>query len=454
MNLSPLFICICSLLLAPGESRAQQDKPTTRKLDDLLSARFPAAAPGCEVLVARKGAIIYDKTFGSANLELDLPLKPGMAFSLASITKQFTAVAILQLVGQGKLSLTDSIRKFVPDFPSKGHTITIENLLTHTSGIGDYMQMSFGGINMERWDFGPGQLIDSFKSRPLEFEPGTRFSYSNSGYYLLGYIIEKISGLRYQRYIEDNLLKPLGMNHTGFDSAGIIIPNRVSGYRRDGDQYRNADYWSPTILYSAGGLISTAPDLFKWHQGLYAGQLLKRETLQKAFAPYVLKDGGSAGYGYGWYIRNQNGVRSIEHQGGLPGFQTWETYYPEQDVFIVILCNSGAAPVDELAVKISGIVLNISLQADIHVDDAILDRYLGTYEMSGAPGRKITILRMAGRVVAKFSEQEYVPLVFQTQTRFQFKNLLNADCEFVLENGKVTRFIVNQNGRYEWLRLD
>lgn len=170
-----------------------------------------------------------------------------MVFNIGSVTKQFTAVAILQLVEQSKISLNDSVQKFIPDFPSKGYTITIENLRTHTSGIKDFMQIDYPNPYMVRWDFTPKQLIDSFKNQALEFEPGTQFSYSNSGYYLLGYIIEKISTKRFQSYVEDNILKPLGMVHTCFDSANIIISKRVNGYRQYDSYFRNAEYWSPSM---------------------------------------------------------------------------------------------------------------------------------------------------------------------------------------------------------------
>lgn len=453
MKKLPHFICNLLLLLSCFTGHGQLDKQQLRKLDEFLSDKFQPSGPGCVVLVAQRGETVYQKAVGSANIELNVPMRPDMVFNLASITKQFTAVAILQLVDQGKLSLTDSIQKFLPDFPSMGHTVTIENLLTHTSGIKDYLQLNYTGINMERWDFSPGQLVDSFKFHEREFAPGTRFSYSNSGYYLAGYIIEKVSGKRYQAYIEENLLAPLGLAHTFFDSAGIIIPNRVNGYRTEDGRNKNADYWSPSIEYAAGGLLSTVFDLLTWHKGLYSGRLLKKETLQKAFTPFLLKDGTRTGYGYGWYIKTSNGITSIEHQGGLPGFQTNEIYFPGEDVFIAILCNSGAAPVDALSIGVSAIVLKKSLQADIEVDSKILDRYLGTYQLSIDKKRTLDIIRMNGVLVAKVSEQEFIPLLFQTETKFQFKNLLNADCEFIVEDGKVIRFNANQNGHYEWLKI-
>lgn len=429
-----------------------QNKQIEKKIDEFLNKQFTKDQPGCEVLVAKKGEVIYKKAFGSADLQLNVPMKADMVFNIASITKQFTAIAILQLVEQGKISLQDSLQKFVPDYPSKGHTITIEHLLTHTSGIKDYLQLDYTGTSMERWDFSPKQLIDSFKNRSLNFEPGTKFSYSNSGYYLLGYIIEKLFGKTYQAYIKDHLLTSLGMTNTYFDSDGIIIPNRVSGYRKEGNVFKNEDYWSPMIEYAAGGLISNADDLFKWHKGLYSYQILKKETLDKAFTAYTLKDGTKTSYGYGWFVKTTNDIRSIEHQGGLPGFNCNEIYYPADDVFISILCNRGSAPINDLSTGISTIVLNRSLQNSVNVDEAILDKYIGVYELSINRSRKITIRKENDQLVAVVSPTEILPLVFQSGTKFQFKNLLDANCEFVSENGKVVKFTVSQNGNYEWIK--
>ncbi len=446
---SYIYFILCLLIVksSPGQAPSIENK-----IDELLTKQFSQLQPGCEVLVAKHGQIIYKKAYGSADLELNVPLTPDMVFNLASITKQFTAVAILQLVEQGKISLHDSLQKFIPDFPSKGHTITIENLLTHTSGIKDYMQLDYPNSYMERWDYKPKQLIDSFKNYPLEFEPGTKFSYSNSGYYLLGYIIEEITGSRYQSYVQDNLLKPLGLTHTYFDSAGIIIPNRVSGYQKDDTVYKNEDYWSPTIEYAAGGLISNVDDLFKWHKGLYTYQILKKETLQRAFTSFKLKDGTSTDYGYGWFLKTSEGIKSIEHGGGIPGFRTDEIYFPSEDIFIAILCNCGTASIDELSVNISSVALGKSLQSDVTVDPKTLDKYVGVYRLSIDTSRTIIMLKKNNRLFAKASDMEIFPMVFQSETKFEFKNILDAHCEFITENGKVTKINVSQNGHYEWIK--
>ncbi|WPO78357.1 serine hydrolase domain-containing protein [Flavobacterium sp. KACC 22761] len=445
-----LIINISFLIIAIAKGQSKDDKQLIKNLDELLSEKFITASPGCVVLVAKKGEVVYRKAFGSANLELNVPMKPEMVFKLGSITKQFTAVAILQLVEQGKISLQDSLQKFVPDFPSKSKKITVENLLTHTSGIRDYMQIDYQEPNLERRDFDPKELIDHFKNFPLEFEPGTKYKYSNSGYFLLGYIIEKVSGKSYKTYLQENILKPLNLNQIYFDTSNAIIPNRVSGYRKEGSEFKNADYWSMTIAYAAGELISNADDLLKWNIGLYSCKILKKETLDKAFVPFKLKDGSMTEYGYGWILKNINGIKSIEHGGAITGFLSNEIYFPEEDVFVATLFNCECAPKDELSVDIASIALGKTFQNEVKIDDALLNEYLGTYTLSKDTKRTIVIIKENGHLLAKISGQGTVPLIFQSNTKFQFKNILDAECEFIKENGKVTKFNVSQNGNFEW----
>jgi CubicO group peptidase (beta-lactamase class C family) len=434
-------------------AQAQPDDRPAKSIDSLVAQQFTGNQPGISILIAKKGQIVYQKAFGSANVELSVPLQPEMVFDLGSITKQFTAVAILQLVEQGKIALTDSIQRYIKDFPSKGHTITIENLLTHTSGIPDYMQLDTGDPYAERKDFTPKEIIDLFKTLPLQFEPGTKFSYSNSGYFLLGYVIAQVSGENYYKYVQDHILSPLGLNRTFFNHQNEIIPGHVSGYKKDGDQYKKADYWSATLPYAAGDLVSNTADLFKWHQALHAGKVLKKETLDKAFVSYILKDGTSAGYGYGWYQKDFNGIKSIGHGGAITGFLTDEMYYPDQDVYVVILCNCECIPKDELTLAISGIALGKPLQLDLTFSASVLNRYTGTYAMLPDQKRIMIITKEGDHLVGNFQGQGSFQVLFQSETTFAFKGIPGATGQFILDNGKVTKFIVQQNGQYEWKKL-
>jgi CubicO group peptidase (beta-lactamase class C family) len=450
-SVSIFSICILAFIFSFGQN--SKDKTLGKKLDQLLSAKFKPTEPGCEIFIAKKGQVIYKKAFGSASIELNTPVQPDMVFNLGSITKQFTAICILQLVEQGKISLQDSVQQYVKNFPTKGYTITIENLLTHTSGIKDYLQIDYGQPYMERWDFSPAAVIDSFKNQPLEFEPGTKFQYSNSGYFLLGYIIETVTGKTWQEYVKKNIFVPLGLTHTYTDSPNEIIPGRVYGYMNNNGHFEKADYWSATLPYAAGAIISNVEDLYKWHKGLYEYKILKKEILEKAFTSFKLKNGLSTGYGYGWFIKKSNNFFSIEHSGGMVGFVTNEIYYPDEDVFIALLFNSGNAPKDELSVRLSEWALGRSLQPDIKIDESILNKYTGTYLLTLDSTRTIIVKKECGRLIADISGQGTLPLIFETETKFQFKGVLDAKAEFIKENDKFTKFMLYQNGDYEWKKI-
>jgi CubicO group peptidase (beta-lactamase class C family) len=220
---------------------------------------------------------------------------------------------------QGKLNLQDDITKFIPDYPTHGHKVTIEHLLTHTSGIQSYTGMK-DFEERSPLDLEPTDLINYFKNQPMEFAPGTKWNYNNSGYFLLGYIIEKITGKTYAQYVEEIFFKPLGMTNSLYGSDSKIIKNRAGAYNKDSTGFTNAPFLSMTQPYSAGSIQSTVTDLFKWHQAVHTGKLLKKESLDKAFTNYKLNNGKETGYGYGWFLSNVQESLSIEHGGGINGF--------------------------------------------------------------------------------------------------------------------------------------
>ncbi len=444
-----LFIFAGSILF--GQNK--QSQLLSKKLDEFISAKFKRTEPGCEILIAKKGKVIYKKAFGSASIELNTPIQPDMVFNIGSITKQFTAVCILQLVEQGKISLQDSLQQYVKSFPSKGHTITIENLLTHTSGIKDYLQIDYGQPYMERWDFSPEAVIDSFKMQPLEFEPGTKFQYSNSGYFLLGYIIETVTGKTWQEYLKQNIFVPLGFTHTYTDSPNEIIPGKVSGYKNNNGHFEKADYWSATLPYAAGAIISNVEDLFKWHKALYSYKILKKETLEKAFTSFTLKNGTATGYGYGWFLKNYGNTKSIEHSGAITGFLSNEIYFPKEDVFIALLFNSDNAPRDEFSIPLCETVLEKSFQPEIKINERLLNTYTGTYRLTSDTSKTITITKEKDRLMAAVSGQTSFQLLFQSETKILFKNIADATAEFVRENGNVVKLVIYQNGIYEWAKI-
>jgi len=444
-------LLLTSVLLALGGCYACRAQMAA-SLDSLVHARLTSVAPGCAVLVAKQGNILYEKGFGKASLELDVPMRPDMVFRLGSITKQYTAIAILQLMEQGKLSLQDSIQKFIKDFPDKGHKITIENLLTHTSGIIDYESLDMHIPYVYRLDFPPKQFVDSLGHHPLVFAPGSRFSYCNSNYFLLGYIIELISGESYAAYMQEHIFVPARLTHTWYDDEKQVITGRVSGYAKYGDHYENPDYIGLSQVYAAGALLSNAEDLFKWHQALYAGKLVKKETLEKAFTPFQLADGGLSAYGYGWFIKELAGSRTIEHSGGIDGFQSDEIYFPQEDVFVATLYNSlneGGNDMSFMGLSndIATMAIGKPLAKEAVVPDAVLQQYAGVYAQDATHTAIITLEKGQLQVEAPAGGLPKTPLVAESQARFLLK-LFKVEFEFISDkNGRVTQMIVHSNGK-------
>ena len=430
----------------PGQTKLD------RQLDSLITNRLPQVAPGCAVLVAVKGRIVYKKAFGSANLELKVAMKPDMVFRIGSMTKQYTAIAILQLVEQGKIALQDTIQKYIQEYPSKGHAITIEHLLTHTSGIPDYEALNFPIPTAIRADFPPKQIIDSLGQLPLDFTPGSKFSYSNSNYFLLAYIIERVTGKPYKDYLAGYLFRPAGLMHTYYDSPTQIIPERVSGYARYNMGYSNAGYISMTQVYGAGALMANVEDLYKWHAALCAGKLVKKETLEKAWTPATLTDGKVSQYGYGWFIKERNGSRSIEHAGGIDGFQSDGIWFQKEDVFIATLYNSLNEGGDDISFMgldndIATLAVGKKLAPVVRVDPAVLKEYTGVYEADADHPVVVTLENGQLQMEAKAGGLPKSPLTPKNDHVFLLA--IGAEVEFVKVNGKVTKILVRFNGQVQ-----
>lgn len=439
--------------IATGQTSADTNLPS--QLDSLITTRLKSVAPGAAVLVAKKGEIVYNKAFGTADIELNVPMQSNMVFRLGSVTKQYTAIAILQLVEQRKIDLGDSVQKFIKDFPFKGHTITIENLLTHTSGIIDYQALDTKEANEKfiyRKDFAPKEVIDFFKNEPLAFAPGSQFGYSNSNYFLLGYIIELITGETYRDYLQKNIFTPAGLTHTYYGGYKEIIPDRVSGYAGYKSRYENADYVSMTIPYAAGALMSNTEDMFKWHQALYAGKLISMETLKKAFSPHILSNGSPSEYGYGWFMKDLLGSKTIEHAGGIDGFQSDEIYFPEEDIFVATLYNALKEGGDDLSFlylsnDIATLAIGKALAKDIKIDPSILQQYTGVYATDAKHSVTISVDSGQLQIESKSGNLPRSPLFAESETKFLLK-VVKAEIEFFRDDkGNTTQLIVYVNGQ-------
>lgn len=350
---------ILLLLVASSFSFAQTK---IEKIDALLSTYEAYGQLNGSVLISEQGKVVYKKGFGMANKEWDIPNQPNTKHRLGSITKQFTAMLILQLVAEGKLDLQAPITNYLPDYPkASGDIITTHHLLTHTAGVPNYTSFPKFMQDEVRNPYTPEEFTKKFADKPLDFTPGERFSYSNSGYFLLGVLIEKLSGKSYEQMLQDKILTPLNMNATGYDTHAAIIKNRATGYEKSGAGYMNAFYLDMSIPYAAGAMYSTVEDLYTWDQALYTNKLLPEKYMTMYFEPYIPAFGASK-YAYGWGVgyekigKSTDTIKTISHGGGIFGFNTIISRTPSNKSLITILNNTGGAPLNEMTVAIRGIL--------------------------------------------------------------------------------------------------
>jgi len=381
---------ICTLFLAFTSANAQINET---EINELVSQMYPDNESGAAILISKDGKAIYKKAFGSANLELDVPMNTNNVFEVGSITKQFTAVSILKLEEQGKLKVEDDITKYIPDYPTNGKTITIHHLLNHTSGIKSYTSMQ-NFMKLARTDMTPTELIDKFKNEPMDFDPGEKFLYNNSGYILLGHIIEIVSGQSYAEFIQDNIFTKLGMNASYYGSMTKMIPNRASGYSQTENGFSNANYLSLTLPYAAGSIMSTVDDLLIWQNAISTNKLIKRSSLEKAINGSTLNSGEKIPYGYGWSKGSVNGSDTYQHSGGIFGYTTNGLFLPKENMYVIGLSNCDCKNIGETTTKVAAIAIGKPFpnkKNTISLSEDKLKKWTGAYEFEDGTVRFITL---------------------------------------------------------------
>ncbi|WP_299225029.1 serine hydrolase [uncultured Psychroserpens sp.] len=415
------------------------------EIDSYIGDIYNSETPSLSILVAKDGKAIYSKAFGMANLELDVAARPNSVYEIGSITKQFTAVAILMLEEQGQLKITDDISKYIPDYPTNGKSITIHQLLNHTSGIKSYTNMpSF--FSQARTDMTPVELIGVFKNEPVEFDPGSDFNYNNSGYILLGHIIEVVSQQSYADFIKTRIFDKLGMANSYYGSMTKMIPNRASGYSKEDSGYRNADYLSLTLPYAAGSLMSTTADLLIWQNAISNNTLIKRSSLEKAINGSTLNSGEYIPYGYGWIKGDVNGSTTAEHSGGIFGYSTNGIFLPEENVYVIGLTNCDCGNVGGITTNIAAMAIGKPFpkkEDAIALSESELRKWVGAYEYEGGVIRHITI-----KDKQLFSQREgstNLEIYPMTATSFIFDGGDTA-YTFYTENGnRMVKMTINGN---------
>lgn len=311
-----------------------------QEISAFLTELYPDDEPGISVILAKGDEILYRNGHGMANLEHNISISPEMVFRLGSLTKQMTTASIMMLAEEGLLQVDDPITQYFPNYPTHGYTITLRHLMTHTSGIIDFLAIEeFPEIEKE--DITAMDVIDFFKNQPMNFAPGEAYSYTNSGYVMLGAIIEQLTGQSYEDFVQERIFTPLGMDNTYHGSFKRIIPNRVTGYAMGPNGYENSSYLSMTIPGAAGAIISTVDDLHTWNTALFAGDVVSMESLEEMTTPFILNNGELSNYGFGLAIQSLRGQPMISHTGGINGFITYAAYLPESDMYVAVLGNTG-----------------------------------------------------------------------------------------------------------------
>ncbi|GAA4444820.1 serine hydrolase [Novipirellula rosea] len=412
-----------------------------QKLDGVDASKLPALA----LLVGRDGKVIYRRVIGLANLDEQRVATANTKFRIGSITKQFTAAAILRLVAEEELALDDTLDQFLPTFP-RGDEITIHHLLTHTSGIpsftetGDFWQRVTKPTT-------EADVIASFQELSLSFEPGKKFHYNNSGYFLLGHIVGQVSGKSFGDYLQETFFEPLGMTDTGIHSPDLNLENEAHGYSLEDDAFTPALNWHMSQVGGAGAMYSTVDDLMLWNEAVFAGQLLTPELREKAFTPY------QNGYGYGWLIGEHRGLRTIGHTGGLNGFVSSLIRYPDQNVTVIALHNAFPSIAEMAPVTVSSKIAELFLdaemeppvihQVDTTVTPEILARYVGRYDYGAAV---LVVTLEDGQLFAQLTGQGKAEIFPSSETEFFWK-IVDASVAFQINaEGLCTGAKHTQNG--------
>ena len=444
MKTAKIFFLAIAFFLSMTTARAQSETTDiAAKTDEYMNAFVKVKGIGGAVLLARDGKILVSKGYGSANAELNVPNASNTKFRIGSVTKQFTSAAVMILQERGKLSVKDAACKYLENCPDAWKEVTIHQLLTHTSGI-----PSFTAI--PEWktkrvlNLTPAEVIAMVKDAPLKFKSGEDYDYSNTGYFLLGLIIEKASGQTYEAFLKENIFAPLKMNDTGYDS-GQILTNRASGYSRKGETIVNAGYADKNIPFAAGGLYSTVEDLYKWQASFDTEQILKKASIDAIFTA------DKKNYGYGWVVGSWNKHKLAGHGGSIEGFQSHIFRFPDDRAAVIVLLNSDTVLAQTAAVDLNAILFGEKYelpreQKEITLDAKILDQYVGKYEV--APNVVLTVAKDGDKLTLINPGQTRGTIIVPESETVFFIRIADVKITFVKdETGKVTGLTVLQLGR-------
>lgn len=442
-----LFQQLSLILGAWAEPGAQSPQPALALKIDALAAEQLAkpGGVGLSIAVAQHGKILLAKGYGRADAEFDAPANEQTMFRIASVTKQFTAALVMRLVEQKRLALDDELAQYVPDFPLQGRRVTIEQLLQHTSGINCYTGVGEAWERVLPLELTHDELLALVEDAPFVFEPGSNWGYSNTGYYLLGMVIEKVAGRSYAQHLQAELCAPLGLARTRYDSNRELIRNRAQGYTLDGERLLNDQMIGMAPPGAAGGILSTAGDLVRWQMALSSGKVVRPESFARMCAPSVLPNGHDTGYGFGLRMHELAGRPRIWHGGGIFGFNSMLFWLPSEDVHVAVISNGEPVSSAELADAIAYAVLGIEPASvkDEPIPDELIDRSSGDYVFAGI-GMNAKVFERDGNLMLQGSGQEAFRLLWQGGLEFRAE--FDTDVRLIFAaDGK--SLVLHQNGR-------
>ena len=426
------------LLFTSNVCAQQISKVEQAYIERVMREHYKPSEPGAVILIAKNGKPVFRKAYGMANVQLELANSPEFVFCIGSMSKQFTAVSMLQLVQQGKLSLDDEIKKHLPWYNAHDRTITVRHLLSHTSGITSYTAKSdFGEKSVV--DHSKREIAEYFMNDPLLFEPGSEWSYSNSGYAIANLIIEEVSGLSFEDYLQQHIFDPLGMSKTSVGDHQKLIPHAVSGYWKSDGEYKNAAYLNWKWAYGGGQLLSCVDDLLKWDESLYTDTLVDRELLAMAWNSGIIPNDRMTQYGFGWKVGEFEGVKIVQHGGAINGFRSFGVRLPSSHHYVVILSNTSKDPsiALEIALKLAGKPLAEPPLKDTKASDLV--DFVGHYRMH----------RLGSRIAKQYGDEKVFrhitiegdTLVAQVgDRRKRILNRVDADLFFIKAPRTFVRF--------------
>ena len=415
-----------------------------KQIDEVVARVGKDRLPGAVVLVARNGETVFRKAYGWSDVDRRQPMDAAVQMPIASVTRQFTATAIMMLMEEGKLSLGDSVARHLPEFAPQLKDVTIEQLLTDTSGVPDYSKPALWRAWMP--DIGGGEitlpeLLGRIRGKSPDFAPGSRFAYNNSNYVLLGAIIEKLSGQTYGKFVEERIFMPLAMGNTAYGGYERAAAMRAKGYEADGGKFSKPKAISVPMAYAAAGVVSSVDDLARWDAAIGSGKLLKAASWQRVFTAVP-----PASHGYGWSIGTLQGTAEYSQGGSLHGYTSYVARLPEQGLFVAVLANaSGDVPLEALGRRIEAAAMGKPLPdyRRIALDKAVLEEFAGAYRTDDGVVR--TVKRDGDHLVIERSGGRKVDVYPYAENAFVTDAL--SQVEFVRDpQGRVVELLLTSDG--------